>query len=418
MSDSLALPVSAKADPPARESLYDSNFVFGFSANFLFMVGQSLTYHYPLYVKQVGGTEQTVGWVAGIGTAAVLLARPWMGGWVDQLGTTRLWVMGLLLYAAATLANLAVGDVGPLLVLLRVGWNVGWGIVFVCNTAYPAQTAPPLRRAEAIGAQGIGGFVGTVVGTNLADPILALPDEWRFPALFGTAAGFALLAAGSVSMLRPVPASPRHGAAAWNAPLVDIVRYWPGMITLIGLSLGLLFALTVSFIALHAQSIGSPSSSLFLTAYAPAAASVRIFLRRLPEQIGREQTILLGMASAAVGYLSLHLVDGPAMYALPGFLLGLSHGLIFPSMVDLAGESFPPDRRGLSTSLIIGAQEFGMFVGAPIMGLVVHRYGFGPLFSGLAAFAVAAAVLYIVSARRRPSGEPTPSRMVRRSMMP
>lgn len=396
-------PYTTKVLPaaPPKDRLYDRNFFLGFSANFLFMLGQSLMFNFSRYVVHLGGDDKDVGLVTGIGTAVVLASRPWMGGWVDRFGTTRLWMLGLALYAVASAGNLLVTEVGPALFALRILWNVGWGLAFVCNTAYPAQTAPPGRRAEAIGAQGIGGFVGMMIGPKIAAQIFLLPDEVKFTWLFAAAGGAVMMGAVLVSRLDP-PIIPLRlpGTEPQRSIVADIMHHWPGTITLVGLSLGLTFALTMSFVARHADHDQIGDYSNFFLVYAPAAAGVRIFFRRLPETLGRRGVVLLGLLCGIAGYESLPFVETSFDYVWPGLLLGLSHGFIFPSMVDLAGECFPPDRRGLGTSVIIGAQEFGLFIGAPVMGWVVKTRGFDPMFHLLAGLAGTVAVIHILSSVR------------------
>src|SRR4051794_28920735 len=106
-------PYTTKVLPaaPPKDRLYDRNFVLGFSANFLFMFGQSLMFNFSRYVAPLGGDDKDVGLVPGIGPAVVLASRPWRGGWVDRFGPPRLWMLGLAIYALASAGNLLVTEV-------------------------------------------------------------------------------------------------------------------------------------------------------------------------------------------------------------------------------------------------------------------------------------------------------------------
>jgi MFS family permease len=398
--------------PAPDDRLYTPNFWLAFGAATVFMVGQSLMYTFVRYVVHLGGDESDFGWIVGVGVVATLLARPWIGGWLDRFGTVRMWALSLAAYAAFSLSFLlASAGPGMLWVLfpLRVGWAMSFGVIFACATAYPAQTAPPSRRAEAIGTQGMGGFAGSVFGPWIADALVGLPDGLRFPAMFGIVAVGTLVSAAMVACLRPVPPSPAaprpqdgdHPADPPAAsPLAEAWRYFPGPVSLMGVCFGVQMVLVMGFVARHADREGVGGVGMFYLVYALGASWVRAFLRRLPEMIGRRSSLLLGIAAMVAGYEAFPFVRTPLDYAWPAALLGTAHGLIFPSMVDLAGDRCPPGRRGLGTSLILGCMEFGQLVGGPAMGLTVEACGFTPLFHGLAVFVAAATVGFLVADRR------------------
>ena len=56
--------------------------------------------------------------------------------------------------------------------------------------------------------------------------------------------------------------------------------------------------------------------------------------------------------------------------------MGTGHCFIFPSMVDLAAERLPPERRGTGTALILGAGDLGMLIGFAVLGELIDGFGF------------------------------------------
>ena len=79
--------------------------------------------------------------------------------------------------------------------------------------------------------------------------------------------------------------------------------------------------------------------------------------------------------------------------------MGAGHSFVFPSMVDLAAERLPAERRGLGTSLILGAGDLGMLIGFMSLGEVFDRFGFDAGLVALAAVVLGATIVFAATRR-------------------
>ncbi len=88
------------------------------------------------------------------------------------------------------------------------------------------------------------------------------------------------------------------------------------------------------------------------------------------------------------------LVQGNSLLLIVGFLFGLGHGLLFPSLNAMAVRNEPYAVRGKVMGIFTGAIDSGAFIGALFLGMIGQTAGFTALFlaagtvmlSGLAVF--------------------------------
>jgi len=150
---------------------------------------------------------------------------------------------------------------------------------------------------------------------------------------------------------------------------------------------------------------GFDNIMLFFLCYAPTAMILRIIFRRLPQQIGRGRTMLMGMAFMSVGVLCLIPVSQAWHLMVAGCLMGSGHCFTFPSMVDLASSHFPLDKRGLGMSLILGAGDVGALGGFIINGQLIDRVNFNTCFIVMSVLMISTATLFALRrGRAHPGG--------------
>src|SRR5258708_4284522 len=89
-------------------------------ANFCFFLTFASFFLLPLHVRELGGSERTVGFVMGTNGVAGLLSIFVLGPVLDRHDRLRFLRWGLVTMLCATLGYLAVDRIGPLLFVLRV----------------------------------------------------------------------------------------------------------------------------------------------------------------------------------------------------------------------------------------------------------------------------------------------------------
>lgn len=392
--------VSAR-DP---DRLYDGNFWLAMFSQTCFVIANTLMAHYARWIEFLGGSLTQVGLIMGAGASLGLLLRPWLAQWINRLGARSMWLCGYAMFSIAALSNLALDDTELMIYACRALQVLGTAVVFTSGLTYVSQTSPDHRRTEAIGIFGIGGFLGMLLGPALGDLFLAQRERESFELLFLVAAAANLLPAIGLCLLRPTD-SEGTGSSLRLSEFASVTRkHWPGTILLVDFTFGVCMSVPFVFIAsfIDEASLQLPGISvigLFFACYAGMGITVRLTSRRVPDRIGPERVLLLGLIFMTVGMSAYSIVDADATWriVIPAVLAGTGHGLMFHTMTSLTLEPFPHAVRGTGSALALMMLDGGTLAGAPVLGVIGDRYGFTALFGSVAALCAATAVVYGVS---------------------
>ena len=390
------------SESPGEAPLYTVNFVVVMACQCLFTLANALLTHYSRWIEFLGGTVEQVGYIMGLGAVASLMLRPWIGQWIDRWGARTIWAVGYITFGAGAALNLTLDGLGLMIYMLRAINVFGAAMVFASGLTYVTQRTPSHRRTEAIGILGAGGFVGIIVGPFLGDLLLGTDARSRgqFELLF-LLATFCV----AVPLIATFWLDDATTRAANRLTLGDFVRtcgkYWPGSI--LGVCIGFGVCMTVPFVFLasyvDASSLHIPRVSvvgIFYVAYAGWGLFVRIASRRLPDRIGRRRILLLGALFMSVGMSAFHFVSEqhPWMILVPALLCGTGHSLMFHTMTSLALDSFPSSVCGAGSTLSLMMVDVGVVGGAPILGELASRYGYGAIFWSAAFCCGLSSVIY------------------------
>ena len=362
-------------------ALYTPAFAALFFANLSLVASFASFFLFPLFITQHGGSNQDIGMIMGAFALASAFCRPWVAEMIDRIGCKRSYTIGAIIMTLLPLLHLFLrGDLTayylPLL-LLRIVHGVGLAICFTAIFTFIIDLIPTNRLNEGIGIFGTSGLTGLAVGPLVAEPILI---RFGFPAFFLTAsalAGTAFLLHLPVSEKREqhpsgLPATPSFFALLkTRKQLVS-----GGMALLFGVGL----AATGNFIAPFAHEKGLDYISLYYLAYSCAAVGIRFISGRFADRVGENQIIPWGLGIAASALLLVPLIHGKVLLLTTGFVFGVGHGLLFPSLNAMAIRDEPYAVRGKVTGIFTGGIDTGSFLGALILGVIGQYAGFTVLF--------------------------------------
>lgn len=230
-------------------------------------------------VSEFDTSLTAVGWVSTAYLLALTATVPVTSWAVGRIGGRRLWLLGLALFLAGSLASALAWDVGSL-IAFRVVQGVGAGIVDPLLLILLARAAGPHRAGRVMGLMGLvlplGPVLGPVVGGMVLDGA-----GWRWMFLINLPIGaVALLLA-----LRMLPADAEPSPAERGGARLDVI----GLALLApGFTAGVL---ALSRAAEHGRFTAWPvlapltASALLLAGYAVHALPRREGRRRTPPLI-------------------------------------------------------------------------------------------------------------------------------------
>ena len=415
---------SLRTDHP-HATPYGRPFWFAYAANTSVMIAVALLFRYADFVTVLGGSELHLGWIVGIGMIGSLAARVFLGWAIDHYGARRVWLAALLLLSACCLGHLFVtSHRGPMIYILRILYCCALAGIFGASMTFISGRAPTARMAEMLGMLGTSGFVGMVIGTQIGDILCgtATISRVQINLMFLIAAGFGVAAcffAWLATWGQAVPSWRRRPPLFWL-----LKRYNPGTVLLVSAAMGMGIGLPGTFLRTYAAELDIARIGLFFAVYAPSAIVTRLATRRLPERFGLRPMILAGTVFMGLGQLTFLVVRNEWLLVAPGVVYGVAHAIVFPSAIALGSSAFPNRYRGLGTTLMLAAFDFGQLVGAPIAGWIVDSGdsvglpGYPMMFCSVAAmFGIVAAIFALSSsARQEPASSLRPSAAIRRPL--
>ncbi len=370
-----------------KAPLYTGKFVLLLTSGLLLTTGIGVFYLFPLYVLDLGGSKSDIGILMGIMSLSAVALRPWTSGLVDHLGRKGSMALGCLLMTSVSIAHLFFkGDIGqlyPVLVVLRLLFGTGVALGIIASLTLAADLAPVSRLNEGLGIFGVMPLMGIAIGPVVGERII---HRWGFDAMFLAAAVFFTVGFFFLLPLRDDFSRPVGGARAGFMETLRIGLVW--RMAIICLCFGVAFAAHGGFVAPFAEA-GALSVSAYFVSYSTAAVISRLFGGKLADRFGERRLIPVSLAIAGTGFVCLIQVTSTMGLAGTGFVAGLGHGLLFPSLIALTIRPIAAGNRGKVTGILTGGVDAGLFIGSFTMGQLGEFYGFPAI------FAMAAATIFV-----------------------
>lgn len=377
-------------------TLFSRAFVLAFAGNFLHSFSFFLYLHLPGYLTQLGAREVVIGIVAGTMAASAIAIRPLVGRLMDRRGRHVVVWAGSVINVLAAVSYVWVGDVGPLLFVIRIAHGIAEGMLFSALFTIAADVAPPARRTEAMALFGVSGMIPMSLAGLAGDAILAVAD---YDALF---IGATVAAAGG--LLCGLPLSDSRPPPDPNAPprrsfLVTVRQRAFLPLWLLTFAFSVAIASYFTFLKTFVEQAGIGSMGLFFTVYSVVAVLLRVVLGWVPDRIGPRLSLVPAMMAVVGGLVALALAEGAMGIAVAGLLCGTGHAFVFPIISALVVARAEASERGAALSMFTALFDFGLLVGSPVLGWVLEASDYRTMFA-TAAVSVAVGGLWVAAWER------------------
>ncbi|HUW85879.1 MAG TPA: MFS transporter [Methanoregula sp.] len=142
--------------------------------------GSSITIALPAMAAQFNADAVTLGWItsAYIISAAVFIVP--FGRLADIIGRKKIFVLGVLIFTAASLAS-ALAPAAGILIIARFVQGIGGAMLFATSVAIVTQVYGPGERGWALGITIATVYAGLSIGPFLGG---ILTDHFGWPAIF------------------------------------------------------------------------------------------------------------------------------------------------------------------------------------------------------------------------------------------
>jgi len=358
--------------PPKADHLFTTAFILVMGANLANAMGaQMASAILPVYVVSHGRTEFQAGLVTGMLAFTALLLRPFVGWLADAWRRRPMILIGTGCYTAANLIYGVVRSL-PLLMFGRVLHGFGLSNYSTASSAFLADIAPPVRRAEAMGYYAVMMDIGLLGGPALAFFLVKYTGLQHIFFLTAALAGVAFVISIPVQEHR----APRPGPVPRWQLKTGIVSKPALPAAWIAFCMGMGVGPVVAFIAIFARQKGVDNPGFFFTAQAVALMLSRTFSGRLSDRHGRTFVIVPGLFSMAIGLLLLPFAHTLLQLMLSAVFLGIGFGSGQPATMALTVDLVSQDERGMAISTYFLGFDTGISTGSFALGAIITAFGF------------------------------------------
>lgn len=347
----------------------------------------------PLFAHALHATPAEIGWIVMASTIPGILISYPAGALSDALGSRRLLLASLLVFATAPFLYLLIHTAWQ---LMAVRFYHGFATaVFgtVANAAIAERYTT--ERAARLSAFSSVTIVGRSIAPFLGGSLISLAS---FHAVYLACAisGVLALAAGLLlANHTPRPKKKRELPHFW-ASLTTVLRDRSIMlVSLIEAAQYLVFGAIEAFLALYAASLGLPAweIGIILGVQLVSIVFAKPLMGKVSDRLGRRRVILPGLLIGAASVVLL-----PFASSFPGLsVLSLAFGIGFATVTSstsaLVADLTRDGRYGSSMGVLRTVMDVGQSIGPVLTGWMVGTAGYGSAFALLAAILVGAAVV-------------------------
>jgi len=382
-----------------NDKIFSKDFAFIWLANFFVFLGFQMTLPtIPIFVNELGGSDQLIGIIVGVFTFSALLLRPYAGHALESKGRGIVYLVGLFLFV------ISVGSFGFIttmgfLILMRMIQGVGWGFSTTASGTIATDLVPPKRRGEGLGYFGLSGNLALAFGPALG---LTLADILSFNQFFLICAGLGLISLLLALNIRykKVDESP-HKTKPARFDVVEKTAINPSIILLF---ITLTFGGIASFLPLYATEKGITGIQLYFISYALFLMLSRIFAGKIYDRKGDLYVIPPGVILIFIAMLLLSWLPNLTIMIIAGALYGLGFGTVQPALQAWAVDKAPGNRKGMANATFFSFFDLGIGIGAMLFGQLAYMFNYGIIYIVSACSVMISLAFYIflvVTGRRK-----------------
>ncbi|WP_068785845.1 MFS transporter [Paenibacillus phocaensis] len=393
---------------PESERLWTRSFIsLTISAFLLFLNLHMLLSTFSSYVKsEFAASDLQVSLVTSVFAGSAILTR-FLAAWLlRKISPTLMLFAGLIIAVVATGLSAAAGSVGGLL-LVRAVYGIGFGIGSTLLPTFASRIIPLRRMGEGIGYFGLSSSlamsIGPMIGLNVMREFGFGPLTWigtaaallMLPLLLLTRALPALRPAKRTESPQPSPHRPQgeEAANAKGRPAFNRGLVFPAVLNMI---LAITYSGLLSFIALFGEFVHLEQVGLFFLFNAATVVLIRPVSGRLFDARGHGAVLIPAALAVIASMLLLSYTTTLPLLILSALLYGLGFGAIQPTIQAWMLRTSKPEQYGAANSMFYNSMDFGVAVGAVILGAIASGTNYAVMYRYSAGFMVAFLAFYIL----------------------
>lgn len=354
--------------------------------NVLLFVGmQTQLSALPVYLRQLSGSDATVGLCIALGTASALFARPLAGYAADRFGRAPILLIGLILMIAA-MFSYSWFPIVWVVILIRSVNGLGWGTATTLSNTVATDIIPERRLGEGMGFFSLSQSVSMALAPAIG---LSIMSAFGYRAMTFFAVALLLAACVIASLLKYRPIAPTAEKKRFEPFEKSALR--PAIVMIfVGIPLGA----TLSFSALYGIELGVGNGALFLSFFAVSMFVTRPIAGRTIDRFGFHRIMYPGFAAYILSMFLLFATKSLIAFLAVALLQGLAYGMVQNGLQTMSIKNVPPLRRGAANATFFTGFDFGIGVGNLLAGVLSAAFGYANMYLFMMLPLVIGSVLY------------------------
>ena len=347
----------------------------------------------PLFAASLGASPTEIGWIVIASTIPGILISFPAGALADHLGTRRVLLASLVVFATAPFLYLGVENTWQ---LMAVRFYHGFATAIFGTVASAAIAERYTQdRAARLSTYSSATIVGRSLAPFLGGFLISLASYGAVYVACAISGVLALAAGLLLPESRPTQTKASARPRFW-ASLKEVLRdRGILLVSTIEAAQYLVFGAIEAFLALYAASLGVPAwqIGIILGVQLVSIVFAKPLMGRLSDRIGRRRVILPGLALGAISVALLPWVSEFFGLATLSLVFGLGFATVTSSTSALVADLTRNGRFGASMGVLRTVMDVGQSIGPVLTGWMVAIAGYASAFNLLAAILLAAAVL-------------------------
>ncbi|OZU89231.1 MFS transporter [Virgibacillus indicus] len=372
------------------DKIWTRDFVLVCLANFFIFLGFQMTLPtLPLFVKELGGSDQIVGIIVGIFTFSALIMRPYAGHSLESKGRRFVYMFGLGVFVLSVGAFSVVTGIA-LLLMIRVVQGVGWGFSTTATGTIATDLIPPKRRGEGMGYFGLSGNIALAFGPSLGLTLVGVISFSQLFLICATCGLVAFLLSTKIRYKKVEEAA--HNTATIKFDIFEKTAIQPSLLLFF---ITFTFGGIATFLPLHAANQNVDGIELYFLVYAIFLMISRTFAGKIYDKKGHLYVFLPGTLFIFIAMILLSWLPDMTTMLIAAGIYGLGFGSVQPALQAWAVDKAPGNRKGMANATFFSFFDLGIGIGAIVFGQIAFLFGYGLIYATSAVSVMLSMILYI-----------------------
>lgn len=370
-----------------NQSLFTNDFILITFMNFLMFFG----YHIflptmPINIKNLGGTDLDVGFIASGITIASILSRSLCGFMIDKYGRKKIFLLGLFIIIGVGFSYSFLNVLG-FLFFIRFFHGLGWSNSNTAIYTIAADVIPKNKFGEGMSYFSLANGAAMAVGPIVAIFLMNKGGFKSIGLIFIVINIAIIILTRFVGYLKDdnninsnVKFSLYEKSALKTSIIIFLICMTYGAIT--------------GFVSLYSIDLNIENSGIYFTMFAIGMFVSRPIWGKLLDKKGFDIAVYPGVLILLVSLISLWLADNAYILSLSGILYGVGFSAMEASTYNMAVMYVPKERKGIANATFLIAFDGGMAVGSIVAGILSSLYGYGIMYLSLCIPVFMAGVIY------------------------